>query len=109
MNPTLLQQPFFQVTLPIILAMIATVWALVSTNNRRLDDVRADLKDFRAELKDFRAEVNVRFEQVGRRLDQIDDTLKTYGQKIAVLEDRSSPLARRSKRRCTAKKVGGRK
>jgi hypothetical protein len=77
MNPTLLQQPIFQVTIPVILAMGATVWALISTNNRRLDDIRSDLKD------------------VIRRLDRIDDTLKTYGQKIAVLEDRSSPLARR--------------
>jgi hypothetical protein len=94
MNPTLLQQPFFQVTLPIILAMIATVWALVSTNNRRLDDIRADLKDFRAEVKDFRAEVNTRFGLVTVRLDHMDETLKTYGQKIAVLEDRSSPLRR---------------
>lgn len=87
MNPTLLQQPFFQVTLPIILAMIAMVWALVSTNNRCLDDIRADLKDFRAEM-------NMRLGQVNGRLDHIDETLKAYGQKIAVLEDRSSPLRR---------------
>jgi len=96
MNPTtLLQQPFFQVTLPILIGMFATVWALVSTNNRRLDDIRADLKDFRADIKDFRSEVNTRFGQVNGHLDHIDETLKTYGQKIAVLEDRSSPLARR--------------
>ena len=77
MNPALLQQPFFRVTLPIVIAMIATVCALISTNNRRLDDIRGDLKG------------------VNQRLDRIDDTLKTYGQKIAVLEDRSSPPARR--------------
>jgi hypothetical protein len=76
MNPAILQQPFFQVTIPIILAMGATVWALISTNNRRLDDIREDL------------------EGVNHRLDRIDETLKTYGQKIAVLEDRSSPIAR---------------
>jgi hypothetical protein len=35
MNP-LLQQPFFQVTLPVVLAMGATVWVLIPTNNRRL-------------------------------------------------------------------------
>ena len=59
MSPTLLQQPVFQVTIPIVLAMGTTVWALISTNNRRLDDIRSDLKD------------------VIRRLDRIDDTLKT--------------------------------
>lgn len=77
MNPALLQQPIFQVTLPVVLAMGGTVWALISTNNKRLDDIRGDLKE------------------VIRRLDRIDETLKTYGQKIAVLEDRTSPLTRR--------------
>lgn len=94
MNP-LLQQPFFQVTAPLTLAMVSTVWALISTNNRRLDGVRADLTDFRADLKDFRAEVNGRFDRVNTRLDHIDETLRHYGERIAVLEDRNSPLTRR--------------
>jgi len=54
---TLLQQPFFQVTLPIIIAMVATVWALISTNNRRLNDIRADLKDLRGDVKMLRVEM----------------------------------------------------
>jgi hypothetical protein len=85
---TLLQQPFFQVTLPIVIAMFATVWALISTNNRRLDDIRL-------ELTTLRGEINTRFGEVNRRLDQIDGTIRTYGEKIAVLEERSSPLGRR--------------
>jgi hypothetical protein len=35
----MLNQPFFQVTLPIMATMVATAWALISTNNKRLDDV----------------------------------------------------------------------
>jgi hypothetical protein len=96
MNPTtLLQQPFIQITLPILIGFIAVgVW-----QNKRIDDFRADLKQFRVEvntdLKQFRAEVNTRFDKVDVRLDRIDETLGNYGQRIAVLEDRSSPLARR--------------
>jgi len=95
MNPAILRQPIFQVTIPVILAMGATVWALISTNNRRLDDIRVDLREFRGDLKAFRDEVNIRFTESNRHLDRIDETLKTYGQKIAVLEDCTSPLARR--------------
>jgi hypothetical protein len=88
MNPTLLQQPFVQITLPILIGFVAVgVW-----QNKRIDDLRADLREFRTEI---RAEMKARFGEVNTHLDHIDETLKTYGQKIAVLEDRSSPLARR--------------
>jgi len=88
MNPAILQQPFFQVTIPIVLAMAATVWALISTNNRRLDDIRSDLRDLRTDM-------NLRFGEVNRRLDQIDATLRIHGEKIATLDERSSPFSRR--------------
>ena len=87
MNP-LLQQPFFQVTLPIIIAMVATVWALISTNNRRLDDIRADLKA-------FREEINAELKEIRGEIKNVTNTLKAYGQQIAVLEERTSPLGRR--------------
>jgi hypothetical protein len=35
----ILNQPFFQVALPIMVTMVITVWALISTNNKRLDDI----------------------------------------------------------------------
>jgi hypothetical protein len=86
----LLQLPFVQIALPLIITLAIAAWVnskAFDTMNRRLDDMRADLKDIRADLKSFRAEVNIRF-------DLVDKTLKTYGEKIAVLEDRSSPLRR---------------
>jgi uncharacterized coiled-coil DUF342 family protein len=102
----LLQQPFFQVTLPIVIAMVATVWALISTNNRRLDDIRADLKEVRAEMRElreqmkaemreFRAQMNAELREIRGEIGNINDTLKIYGQKIVVLEERTSPLGRR--------------
>lgn len=98
MNP-LLQQPFFQVTLPIVIAMVATVWALISTNNRRLDDIRADLKAFReemkADLKAFREEIHADLKEIRAEIKNVNTTLKGYGQQIAVLAERTSPLGRR--------------
>jgi hypothetical protein len=44
------------------------VWVLIPANNRRLDDIRADLKDLRSDM-------NARFGEVNRRLDQIGETL----------------------------------
>lgn len=35
----MLNQPFFQITLPLMVTMVAAVWAMISTNNRRLDDI----------------------------------------------------------------------
>ena len=35
----MLSLPFFQVALPIMVTTVATVWALISTNNKRLDDI----------------------------------------------------------------------
>jgi uncharacterized protein YPO0396 len=89
MNPTtLLQQPFIQITLPILIGFVAVgVW-----QNKRIDD-------FRADLKQFRTEVNTRFDKMEARFDgrfdRVDALLKNHGERIAVLEDRSSPLARR--------------
>jgi hypothetical protein len=91
----LLQQPFFQVTLPIVIAMFATVWALVSTNNRRLDDVRADLKDLRGDLKDMRGEFSALRREMADGFRQVSETLQIHGGKIALLEERTSPLGRR--------------
>ena len=87
----LMQQPFIQVTLPILIGFVAVgVW-----QNKRFDDLRAELKEFRAEMMSLFGEVNKRLDKVDARLDRIDETLRNYGQRIAVLEDRSSPHARR--------------
>lgn len=46
----LLQQPFIQIALPIMVTMVATVWALISTNNKRLDDICRRLDAIEARL-----------------------------------------------------------
>jgi hypothetical protein len=84
MNPAILNSQFVSVAIPIVLAIGLSSW----WNNKRLDD-------FKDAMSERFAEVNRRFDQVFKRLDTIDATLKTHGEKIAILEDRSSPIVRR--------------
>ncbi len=52
MNPALFDRPFFEVTLPIMATIIAGVWAMISTNNRRLDDIIKWLERIEGKLED---------------------------------------------------------
>jgi hypothetical protein len=77
MNPsTILNLPFIQVALPIMLTFAAAAW----WNNKRLDDLRNDM--------------NRRFDEIIKRLDRIDATLNNYGERIVRLEERTSPVVR---------------
>ncbi len=69
MNPAILDQPFFEVTLPLMLTIIAGVWAMISTNNRRLDDII-------------------------KRLERIEELLRGHDERIIRLEERTSLLKR---------------
>ncbi len=88
MNPALLNNRFVQVALPIMFTVLLAAWInsrgmdkAIEGVNRRLDNLRADMND--------------RSGEVNRRLDRIDETLNTQSGKISVLEERTSPLARR--------------
>jgi len=80
MNPQLFQQPFFQVTLPLMGTIIVATWAMVSINNRRLDDLKDSIKDLRDSLN--------------KRMDNIENLLRQYGERITRLEERTSPIHR---------------
>jgi hypothetical protein len=88
MNPAMLNNQFVQVALPIMFTVLLAAWInsrgmdkAIEGVNRRLDDLRADMND--------------RSGEVNRRLDRIDETLNAQSGKIAILEERMSPLARR--------------
>ena len=87
MNPQLIQQPFFQVTHPLMGTIIVATWAMVSVNNRRLDDMR---DGFNKRLDD----IIRRLERVETRLDNIEGVLRDFGQRITRLEERTSPIHR---------------
>jgi Fe2+ transport system protein B len=77
-NKNVLYQPFFQVALPIIVTMIVTVWiastiptpkwALISTNNRRLDDIVARL----ARIEDRLTAIENRATALERKVDALE-------------------------------------
>jgi archaellum component FlaC len=87
MNPQLLQQPFFQVTLPLMGTIIVATWAMVSVNNRRLDDMR---DGFNKRLDDMIR----RLDRIETRLDNIEGVLRDFAQRITRLEERTSPIHR---------------
>lgn len=66
------QTPFVQIALPIVITLIVAAW----NNNKRFDDV------------------NRRLDGIEARLVRIESKLDEHGTRIAVLEDRSSPLRR---------------
>ena len=71
MNPAamnILQQPFIQVALPIMVALTLAAWL----QYKRFDDV------------------NRRIDEVIRRLDRIETKLDNHNERIARLEERTS-------------------
>jgi GTPase len=64
----ILQQPFIQVALPILIGLTLAAWL----QNKRFDDV------------------NRRIDEVIRRLDRIETKLDNHNERIARLEERTS-------------------
>ena len=84
MNPSVvLNQPFIQVALPIMVTLALATW----WNNKRIDDLRSDMN------RRF-DEGNHRFDEVIKRLDRIDATLNNYGERIVRVEERTSLLGK---------------
>ena len=63
-----LQSPSFTVALPIVI----TVIVLIVLQNKRIDDLKAD--------------VNRQFDSVNKRLDRIESKLEGHSERIAKLE-----------------------
>jgi hypothetical protein len=91
LNPAILNSQFVQVALPIVLTIFIAAWM----NGRSIDAINKRIDDLRTDLTSLRVDMNTRFGEVNRRLDRIDETLKTHSEKIAVLDERTSPLGRR--------------
>jgi hypothetical protein len=68
MNAALLQQPFIQITLPIVIGVVAIgVW-----QNRRLDDIIGWLS------------------RIETRLDRIEKKLDDHSERIVLVEERTA-------------------
>jgi hypothetical protein len=73
-----LNQPFFQVALPIMATFIATVWIASWSQNKRLDEMSRRFDDALADVK--------------RRLDAIEADLKEFYRTLTDLDKRISRL-----------------
>ena len=65
---TVLQSPFFTVALPIVVTLVVGI----VVQNKRIDDLRADM--------------NRQFDEVNQRLDKIESKLEGHTERIARLE-----------------------
>jgi hypothetical protein len=102
LNPAILNSQLVQVALPIVLTIFIAAWMngrSIDGINKRIDDLRSYMTGLhdglKTDLTSLRADMNTRFGEVNRRLDRIDETLKTHTEKIAALDERTSPLGRR--------------
>ena len=77
MNQALLQQPFFQVTLPTMVTFVAAIGLASWSQNQRFDDIHR------------------RLDEIIKRLDRIEAKLDDHEQRIVWLEERTSPIGRR--------------
>jgi cytochrome oxidase assembly protein ShyY1 len=72
---SLLQQPFFQVTLPIMLTLVVTVWLASWAQNKRLDDIVRRLDNIEARL----LAIEARFADFGERLTRVEERTSPIG------------------------------
>ena len=72
--PAILNSPFMQVALPIIVTFAIATWY----QSKRIDDLRSDM--------------NRQFGEVNKRLDRIETLLQSHDQRITRLEERTSPV-----------------
>jgi len=75
----LLQQPFIQVALPILIGLTLAAWL----QNKRFDDVNRRIDEFRSDM-------NQRLNDVNQRLDRIETKLDNHNERIARLEELTS-------------------
>jgi hypothetical protein len=76
---SILQQPFVQVDLPIIIALMLAAWM----QNKRFDDLNQRISDLNQRISEFRSDVNQRLERIETKLDH-------HNERITRLEERTS-------------------
>lgn len=64
----MLNQPFFQVTLPLMVTFIATIWLAQWSQNKRFDSLEK------------------RIDEIIKRLDRIESKLEDFAHRITTLE-----------------------
>jgi hypothetical protein len=82
MNPTVLQQPFFQVTIPLMVTFIATIWLAGWSQNKRLDEMGKRFDEISKRFDEIAKRLDTRIDNVLIRLDEIIVRLGRIEQKL---------------------------
>jgi hypothetical protein len=85
----MIDQPFFQLTLPLMVTIVIAAFTAAWSSNKRIDEISHRLDDNRR-LDD----VDRRFGDVDRRFDEVLRVLMSIDHRLTVLEERSWPLVR---------------
>lgn len=73
-----------------MVTLIATIWIASWTQNKRFDDLRADIAARFAEVNRRFEEVNRRIDEILLRLERIEHKQDDHEQRIVRLEERTS-------------------
>ena len=91
----MVEQPFFQVALPIVIALFVAIWVQnrsFDNLNKRFDDINGRFDDINKRIDDLRDALNRRLDEVIKRLDKIEVTLERHDHRITMLESRTLPV-----------------
>ena len=86
----MINQPFFQVALPLMVTILIAAFTAAWSSNKRIDEISHRLDDTNRRLDD----VDRRFGDVDRRFDEVMRVLMSIDHRLTVLEERSAPLVR---------------
>lgn len=80
MNPVvILNTPFVQVALPIMITFMAAAWL----NGKRLDDFRADIN---RRFDEMRSDINRRFDEVNKRFDDVNSRFDSVERRLEMIQ-----------------------
>jgi len=86
----MINQPFFQVALPLMVTILIAAFTAVWSSNKRIEALSHRLDDTNRRLDD----VDRRFGDVDRRFDEVMRVLMSIDHRLTVLEERGFPLVR---------------
>jgi DNA anti-recombination protein RmuC len=71
----MLTQPFFQITLPLMITFVASIWAATWMQNKRIDEISKRIDD-----------VIHRLDGIETRLKAIEEKLVAFDHRVTILE-----------------------
>jgi 5-bromo-4-chloroindolyl phosphate hydrolysis protein len=90
----MINQPFFQVALPLMVTILVAAFTATWSSNKRIDEISRRLDDTNRRIDD----VDRRLSNIDQRLDRLEaalmKTLMSIDHRLTVLEERSLPLVR---------------